>query len=33
MASEYQALTTLPDIDKAKVWEPEAAKLYVWERG
>ena len=22
MASEYQALTSLPDIDKAKVWEP-----------
>ncbi len=33
MASEYQALTTLPGIDDAKVWEPEAAKLYVWERG
>lgn len=32
MASEYQALTTLPGIEKAKVWEPEAAKIYVWER-
>lgn len=32
MASEYQALTTLPGIDQAKVWEPEAATLYVWER-
>lgn len=32
MASEYQALTTLPDIENAKIWEPEAAKLYVWER-
>ncbi len=32
MASEYQALTTLPGIEDAKVWEPEAAKLYVWER-
>ncbi|WP_028295201.1 class II glutamine amidotransferase [Oceanobacter kriegii] len=32
MASEYQALTTLPGIENAKVWEPEAAKIYVWER-
>ncbi len=33
MASEYQALTTLPGIEKARVWEPEPAKIYVWERG
>ncbi len=32
MASEYQALTTLPGIENAKVWEPEPATLYVWER-
>ena len=32
MASEYQALTTLPGIEDAKVWEPEPAKIYVWER-
>jgi methylamine---glutamate N-methyltransferase subunit A len=32
MASEYQALTTLPGIENARVWEPEAAKIYVWER-
>lgn len=32
MASEYQALTTLPGIENAKVWEPEPAKIYVWER-
>ena len=32
MASEYQALTTLPGIENANVWEPEAAKIYVWER-
>ncbi len=32
MSSEYQALTTLPNIEDAKVWEPEAAKLYVWEK-
>ena len=33
MASEYQALTTLPGIENARVWEPEPAKIYVWERG
>lgn len=32
MASEYQALSTLPGIENAKVWEPEPATLYVWER-
>ena len=32
MGSEYQALTTLPGIDNATVWEPEPATLYVWER-
>lgn len=32
MASEYQALTTLPGIENAKVWEPEPATFYVWER-
>jgi glutamate synthase domain-containing protein 1 len=32
MASEYQALTTLPGIEKAKVWEPEPATMYIWER-
>ncbi|MBD3635402.1 MAG: glutamine amidotransferase family protein [Methylophaga sp.] len=32
MASEYQALTTLPGIEDAKVWEPEPARIYVWER-
>lgn len=33
MASEYQALTTLPGIENAKVWEPEPSTIYVWERG
>lgn len=33
MASEYQALTTLPGIENAKVWEPEPATFYIWERG
>lgn len=32
MASEYQALASLPGIDKARVWEPEPATLYVWEK-
>ena len=27
MASEYQALSTLPGIDKARVWEPEPATM------
>ncbi|MDR1890293.1 MAG: glutamine amidotransferase family protein [Zoogloeaceae bacterium] len=32
MASEYQALSSLPGIENARVWEPEPATLYVWER-
>ncbi len=32
MASEYRALTNLPGIEQAKVWEPAPAKVYVWER-
>ncbi len=32
MASEYQALTTLPGIENARVWEPEPETIYVWER-
>jgi amidophosphoribosyltransferase len=32
MASEYRALADLPGIKDAKVWEPEPAKIYVWER-
>lgn len=30
--SEYRALVGLPDIDNAKVWEPEPATVYFWER-
>jgi glutamate synthase domain-containing protein 1 len=30
--TEYRALVDLPGIDAAKVWEPEPAKVYVWER-
>lgn len=29
-ASEYHALTDLPDINHAKVWEPEPATVYSW---
>ncbi|RQW62152.1 class II glutamine amidotransferase [Vibrio viridaestus] len=32
MASEYQALSTLPGIENATVWEPEPATFYIWER-
>lgn len=32
MASEYRAFATLPGIENARVWEPEPATLYVWER-
>ena len=32
MASEYQALANLPGIENAKVWEPEPATFYIWER-
>ena len=28
--SEYRALTTLPGIKEAKVWEPEPATVYSW---
>jgi glutamate synthase domain-containing protein 1 len=30
--SEYRALVDLPGIDKARVWEPEPATPYFWER-
>jgi len=30
--SEYRALAGLPGIEKARVWEPEPAKVYFWER-
>lgn len=28
--SEYRALVNLPDIDNARVWEPEPATVYFW---
>jgi glutamate synthase domain-containing protein 1 len=30
--SEYRALAGLPGVEKAKVWEPEPATVYFWER-
>ena len=30
--SEYRALVDLPDIENARVWEPEPATVYFWER-
>jgi glutamate synthase domain-containing protein 1 len=30
--SEYRALVDLPGIDQARVWEPEPARVYAWER-
>ena len=30
--SEYRALVDLPGIDSARVWEPEPARVYAWER-
>ncbi|OUM04801.1 amidophosphoribosyltransferase [Pseudomonas syringae] len=32
MASEYQALSSLPGIESARVWEPIPATMYIWER-
>ena len=32
MASEYQALPSLPGIEHARVWEPVPATMYIWER-
>lgn len=31
--SEYRALVGLPGIETARVFEPEPAKVYAWERG
>ena len=30
--TEYRALVDLPGIETARVWEPEPAKPYLWER-
>jgi hypothetical protein len=30
--TEFRALSTLPGIDVAHIWEPEPATVYVWSR-
>jgi glutamate synthase domain-containing protein 1 len=30
--SEYRALVSLPGLDTARIWEPEPATVYFWER-
>jgi glutamate synthase domain-containing protein 1 len=30
--SEYRAMVSLPGIETARVWEPEPATVYFWER-
>jgi glutamate synthase domain-containing protein 1 len=30
--SEFRALAGLPGVDNARVWEPEPATVYFWER-
>ena len=32
MATEYRAIAGLPGADKARIWEPEPAKIYSWGR-
>lgn len=30
--TEYRALVDLPGVENARVWEPEPARVYLWER-
>jgi glutamate synthase domain-containing protein 1 len=30
--SEYRVLADLPGIGEARIWEPEPATVYFWER-
>jgi len=32
MASEYRSLAHLPGIEEARIWEPEPARIYTWEK-
>jgi amidophosphoribosyltransferase len=32
MSSEYRAIAQLPGAEQAKIWEPEPAKIYSWQR-
>ena len=31
--SEFRALSPLPGVDKARLWEPQPATVYAWSRG
>jgi amidophosphoribosyltransferase len=32
MSSEYRGLAALPGVERARLWEPEPSKVYVWHR-
>ena len=32
MASEFRAIATLPGVENARIWEPEPATIYSWQR-
>ena len=32
MSSEYRAIAQLPNSKNARIWEPEPAQIYSWER-
>jgi glutamate synthase domain-containing protein 1 len=32
MSSEYRAIATLPNSEKANIWEPIPGKIYSWEK-
>ena len=32
MASEFRAIAVLPGVENARIWEPEPAKIYSWQR-
>ncbi len=32
MASEYRAFVHLPNIENARIWEPEPARVYTWSK-
>ncbi len=32
MSSEFRAIATLPGVENARIWEPQPAKIYSWQR-
>ncbi len=32
MSSEFRAIATLPGVEHARIWEPEPARIYSWQR-